>query len=86
MIVVTSDWPGCDQGTTNSTSITSSSYMIWIPVQPPNPTDPERGESAQDALDRTAAEKLTPSSSVLREIARRSMPPQEWWDEDFGGL
>ena len=40
----------------------------------------------QDVLDRTEAEKLTPPSNVLCEMARRSPPPQEWWDEDFEGM
>jgi hypothetical protein len=43
-------------------------------------------ESNQDARDRIEAEQLTPSSHVLREMARKSPPPQEWWDEDFEGL
>jgi hypothetical protein len=86
MIEIAWNRRGYDVGATNSASITSSTYMMWIPVQPPKPINPEHAESPQDAFDRTEAERLTPSSGVLREIASRSMPPQEWWDEDFGGL
>jgi hypothetical protein len=46
----------------------------------------ERRETRKDAQDRIEAEKLTPSSDVLREMARKSPPPPEWWDEDFEGL
>ena len=44
------------------------------------------GELSQDILDRLEAERLTPSAHELREIARKSPPPQDWWDEDFEGL
>lgn len=60
--------------------------IVMVPVKPPGPIDPDRGESQQDMLDRIAAERLTPPSSSLRDMARKSMPPQEWWDEDFEGL
>jgi hypothetical protein len=49
-------------------------------------TSGARNETIRATIDRIAAEKLTPPSEVLREIARKSMPPQEWWDEDFEGL
>ena len=51
-----------------------------------NTTIVARRESAQDARDRIEAQKLTPPSHILREMARESPPPQEWWDEDFEGL
>ncbi len=52
-----------------------------------NPTfDIVRPESPQDILDRLEAEKLTPPSHELQKMARKSPPPQDWWDEDFEGL
>lgn len=45
-----------------------------------------RDEIIQDTQNGIEAEKLTPHSSVLREMARKSPPPQEWRDEDFEGL
>ncbi len=60
--------------------------IVLVPVKPPGPIDPDCGESQQDMLDRIAAERLTPPSSALRDMARKSMPPQEWWDEDFDSL
>jgi hypothetical protein len=56
------------------------------PVAGSETTANASGESAQDILDRLEAERLTPSSHKLREIARKSPPPQDWWDEDFEGL
>jgi hypothetical protein len=44
------------------------------------------GETTPDADDRIEAEKITPSLSALQELAKKSLPPQEWWDEDFEGL
>ncbi len=71
--------------TTNG-AVMVNNPIILIPVQPPKPIDPRARGIAQDALDRAAAERLTPSLSVLREMARQSPPPQSWWDEDFEGL
>jgi hypothetical protein len=45
-----------------------------------------RGETRQDARNRIEAEKLTQPSHVLREMAIKSPPPQQWWDEDFERL
>jgi hypothetical protein len=45
-----------------------------------------RSETIRATIDRIAAEKLRPPSDILRDIARKSTPPQEWWDEDFEGL
>jgi hypothetical protein len=86
MMTITS-WTGRDHwcSTTNG-AVMVNNPIILIPVETDHSIDDERVESHQDALDRAEAEKLTPSSSVLREIARRSAPPQEWWDEDFEGL
>ncbi len=80
-------WTGRDHwcSTTNG-AVMVNNPIILIPVQPAKSVDPERSESPQDALDRATAERLTPPSSVLREMARRSMPPQEWWGENFEGL
>jgi hypothetical protein len=49
-------------------------------------TSGARSETVRATIDRIAAEKLTPPSDVLQDIARNSTPPQEWWDEDFDGL
>lgn len=80
-------WTGRDHwcSTTNGAVMVNNPINL-VPVQPPMPIDSNRTESAQDAIDRAEAERITPPSSVLREIARRSAPPQEWWDEDFEGL
>jgi hypothetical protein len=71
--------------TTNSATMVHNPIVL-VPVQTPRPIDHDGGESQEDMLDRIAAERLTPPSSALRDIARKSMPPQEWWDEDFEGL
>jgi hypothetical protein len=58
--------------TTNSTACTPT-VITFVPVVPPEPIG-----ARQDIADRREAEKLTPPSSVLREMARKYPPPQEW--------
>ena len=53
---------------------------------PDKTTMSARRETSRVARDRIAAESITPSSSALQELAKKSPPPQEWWDEDFEGL
>jgi hypothetical protein len=63
-------------GATHSVVVTN-----FIRLNPPEPT-PTR----HDVLDRLEADRLTPPARVLLEMAKKSPPPQSWWDEDFGGL
>lgn len=65
----------------------------FVAVDPPEQIIGERrttivdhGMDSQNKWGGIEIEKLTPSSQVLREIARKSPPSQEWWDEDFEGL
>jgi hypothetical protein len=65
--------------TMNSTACTPT-IISFVPVVPPEPIGARR-----DMADKREAEKMTPPTSALREMARKSPPPQEWWDEDFEG-
>jgi len=77
MSQITKGAPDIMQCTTNSTGYTSYAVEL-IRLSPPRPI--------KETLDLAGAAKLTPPSSVLLEMSKKSTPPQEWWDEDFTGL
>ena len=68
--------------TTNSAvPLFPSVEMQFTRLDPPEPI-----ETNEQCLARCEAEKLTPPARVLKKMARKSTPSQQWWDEDFEGL
>ncbi len=93
MSKITTPNPGPAPYTANGNAYNVVVDFRFVALDPPEPIANETGANsfAQGALSanmpsRIEIEALTPSSRALQEIARKSPPPQEWWDEDFEGL